>query len=183
MKPQEELSAQIKVVGLDGSLLYSSENKVNVAPDSVLEVEKLDFSVYDSPVCFISLEVKDKKGNVVSRNFYWRGREYMDYKAMNTMPEVVPSVKVTKSISDGKVTLNCRINNDSSVPMVNLRLLVLDPRTGERVLPIDYEDNYISLIPGQEREGAVSFDSSSCRSGKYALYIEGWNVPRSRVLY
>lgn len=183
MKPQEELSAQIKVVGLDGSLLYSSENKVNVAPDSVLEVEKLDFAGYDSPVCFISLEVKDKKGNVVSRNFYWRGREYMDYKAMNTMPEVVPSVKVTKSISGGKVTLNCRINNDSSVPMVNLRLLVLDLRTGERVLPIDYEDNYISLIPGQEREVAVSFDSSSCRSGKYALYIEGWNVPRSRVLY
>ena len=64
---------------------------------------------------------------------------------------------------------------------VSLRFLVLDAKTGKRVLPIDYEDNYISLLHGDSRELTISFEAASCDSGRYDLYIEGWNVKRFRV--
>ena len=59
--------------------------------------------------------------------------------------------------------------------------LDLDAKTGKRVLPIDYEDNYISLLHDDSRELTISFEAASCDSGRYDLYIEGWNVKRFRV--
>ena len=177
----EGMSADVKIVDIDGKLLHQARYPVGLVPDDMVEVTRLDFSGIDSPVCFIDLELTDAAGNVVSRNFYWRGREYMDYNAMNSMKEAVPSVTVGKKVSDGRVVLDCTVSNETDSPMVNLRLLVLDARTGERVLPVDYEDNYISLIPGRERKIKVSFDSYSCKSGRYELYIEGWNVPRTKI--
>jgi len=177
----EGMSADVKIVDIDGKLLHQARYPVVLHPDDMVEVTRLDFSGIDSPVCFIDLELTDAAGNVVSRNFYWRGREYMDYNAMNSMKEAVPSVTVGKKVSDGRIVLDCTVSNETDSPMVNLRLLVLDARTGERVLPVDYEDNYISLIPGRERKIKVSFDSSSCKSGRYELYIEGWNVPRTKI--
>ena len=177
----EGMSADVKIVDIDGKLLHQARYPVGLVPDDMVEVTRLDFSGIDSPVCFIDLELTDAAGNVVSRNFYWRGREYMDYNAMNSMKEAVPSVTVGKKVSDGRIVLDCTVSNETDSPMVNLRLLVLDARTGERVLPVDYEDNYISLIPGRERKIKVSFDSSSCKSGRYELYIEGWNVPRTKI--
>ena len=177
----EGMSADVKIVDVDGKLLHQARYPVVLHPDDMVEVTRLDFSGIDSPVCFIDLELTDAAGNVASRNFYWRGREYMDYNAMNSMKEAVPSVTVGKKVSDGRIVLDCTVSNETDSPMVNLRLLVLDARTGERVLPVDYEDNYISLIPGRERKIKVSFDSSSCKSGRYELYIEGWNVPRTKI--
>ena len=177
----EGMSADVKIVDIDGKLLHQARYPVGLVPDDMVELCRLDFSGIDSPVCFIDLELTDAAGNVVSRNFYWRGREYMDYNAMNSMKEAVPFVTVGKKVSDGRIVLDCTVSNETDSPMVNLRLLVLDARTGERVLPVDYEDNYISLIPGRERKIKVSFDSSSCKSGRYELYIEGWNVPRTKI--
>ena len=105
----------------------------------------------------------------------------MNYQAMNAMDSVVPSVKIEKSSADGKVTLKCNVSDESEVPAVGLRLLVLDAKSGERMLPIDYEDNYFSLLKGQSREVSVNFEVASCSSGRYDLYIEGWNVKRFRV--
>ena len=180
-RSHEGMSAYVKIVDIDGKLQHQARYPVVLHPDDMVEVTRLDFSGIDSPVCFIDLELTDAAGNVVSRNFYWRGRVYMDYNAMNSMKEAVPSVTVGKKVSDGRIVLDCTVSNETDSPMVNLRLLVLDARTGERVLPVDYEDNYVSLIPGRERKIKVSFDSSSCKSGRYELYIEGWNVPRTKI--
>ena len=180
-KASSDLTAYVKVLDLDGTSLYDASHKVTVSPDSVVSVDCLDFKEMRSPVTFIDLELKDAAGNVVSRNFYWRGQEYMNYIPMASMHKVRPSVSFEKSDEDGTVRLRCKVVNDSQVPAVMLRLLVLDARTGKRVLPIDYEDNYFSLIPGRERTVSISFDADSCPSGKYQLFVEGWNVDRFKV--
>lgn len=177
----EGLRALIKVVAPDGSSVYESGHDLDLPAGTLVELERLDFSGAESDVCFIDLELTGPDGTVVSRNFYWRGKEYMNYLSMDSMQKVLPAVKVTKDESDGKVILNCHVANDSDVPAVMLRFIVLDRKTGERVLPIDYEDNFFSLIPGKNRQIQISFDRKSCLSGRYELYVEGWNVTRTKI--
>lgn len=39
-------------------------------------------------VHFIRLTLKDKKGNIVSENNYWRGNDRLNFTALNELPSV-----------------------------------------------------------------------------------------------
>ncbi|MBY0393626.1 MAG: hypothetical protein K2Q27_10210, partial [Novosphingobium sp.] len=47
---------------------------------------------------------------------------------------------------------------------------------GARVLPVFYEDNYISLMPGEARTLTVRVPPSAKPA---SIAIRGWNVPES----
>ncbi len=43
-----------------------------------------------SDVHFIRLTLKDKSGNVLSENNYWRGNDRLDFTAVNSLPQSRP---------------------------------------------------------------------------------------------
>jgi len=52
-------------------------------------------------------------------------------------------------------------------------LKVLDKETGETVLPVYWDDNYISLLPDESRTVTATFPDSG-RDVEFAL--DGWNL-------
>jgi exo-1,4-beta-D-glucosaminidase len=58
--------------------------------------------------------------------------------------------------------------------MVHLR--VTRGQGGEDVTPILWEDNYFSLLPGEQREVTAKFEKSAPDAPKPVLIIDGWNV-------
>lgn len=108
-----------------------------------------------TPLHFIRLEMTDNKGNLLSDNFYWRnGVKDLDYTAFNTLPGADLSCKLVSGMSkDGKLVL--RIKNNAPTVAVTNRIRLVNRATGERVLPIIMSDNYITLMPGEEREITV----------------------------
>jgi hypothetical protein len=56
-----------------------------------------------------------------------------------------------------------------------LRLKLVSKSTGEMVLPVLYDDNYFSLMPGETREiGIEAAPEDLC--GKAGLEISGFNL-------
>jgi exo-1,4-beta-D-glucosaminidase len=47
---------------------------------------------------------------------------------------------------------------------------------GEEVLPVIWEDNYISLLPGEKRQVSAKYRSSELGNGKPTVRVSGWNV-------
>jgi exo-1,4-beta-D-glucosaminidase len=47
---------------------------------------------------------------------------------------------------------------------------------GEEILPIVWEDNYFSLLPGEKREVTASYRSSEAGTAMPAVEVSGWNV-------
>jgi hypothetical protein len=59
------------------------------------------------------------------------------------------------------------------VPAVLAKLTLEDASTGTRILPAYYSDNYISLLPGEQRTIAVEY---SGHTDTPAFGLRGWNV-------
>jgi exo-1,4-beta-D-glucosaminidase len=58
--------------------------------------------------------------------------------------------------------------------MVHLRLVKSD---GNEVFPTFWDDNYISLLPGESRAVSIRYPASALPEGSIHLQIDGWNLP------
>ena len=47
---------------------------------------------------------------------------------------------------------------------------------GPEILPVLWEDNYISLLPGEKREVSASYRASDLGTAKPVIEVSGWNV-------
>ena len=59
---------------------------------------------------------------------------------------------------------------------VNPRILKLTSK--EPVLPVFWEDNYVSLLPKEKRVLQVEFDLKDLSGEKALLKVDGWNVKK-----
>lgn len=123
-----------------------------------------------SPLHFIRLELTDAKGQLISDNFYWRnGVNDLDYTPLNTLPETHLTCKlIDKSLlSKGVMKLSIK-NNSGTVSFAN-RLRLINKATGERVLPILMSDNYVTLMPGEEKIISLEADRELLKGGVNVL--------------
>nr|WP_319510277.1 discoidin domain-containing protein [uncultured Draconibacterium sp.] len=106
-----------------------------------------------SPLHFISLELKDAEGKLISDNFYWRnGENDLDYTALNSLPEADISCKLVKKEDvGGKERIEVTITNNSTTVAFGNRLRLVNQTTKERILPLIMNDNYITLMPGEQK--------------------------------
>ena len=142
---------------------YGQTKQVDVAASNIAEAFSLNFNPFEiygekpkeieelTPLHFIKLELIDAKGNLISENFYWRnGVNDLDYTLLNTLPEADLSCRlVDKSMSDGKMKIVVK-NNSGTVAFAN-RVRLVNKATQKRILPIIMSDNYVTLMPGEEK--------------------------------
>ncbi len=127
-----------------------------------------------SNVHFIKLALTDKQGRLISDNFYWRGNEYLDYTALDQLKEVKLSLKTsTSSIGDRKVT-TADISAPRNAPNIAfaLRVMLVNARTGEQVLPVFMNDNYFSLLPGESKKITMEYDPALLNGDKAKVIIK-----------
>ena len=68
------------------------------------------------------------------------------------------------------------IENPSKSLAFFVRLKVNKGVKGEEILPVVWEDNYISLLPGEKREITATYRTSELGTAKPAVEVTGWNV-------
>jgi hypothetical protein len=57
-----------------------------------------------------------------------------------------------------------------------IRLKAVRERTRDRILPVLYGDNYVSLMPGETRTIVTEVKHADTRGERPAIAVEGWNV-------
>ena len=72
--------------------------------------------------------------------------------------------------------LVAQIENPSDKLAFFVELQVVNRQSGEPVLPILWEDNYISLLPGESRSIKATFPVEGLRGGEPVLRVTGPNV-------
>ncbi|MDJ1466492.1 glycoside hydrolase family 2 protein [Xanthocytophaga flava] len=122
---------------------------------------------------FLSLKLLDVNKKVVSDNFYWLPDASGNYSGLNKMAKasVQTSVKV---LEKGKIEL--RISNPAggAVAFFN-RVALVDPKTKKRLLPVFFSDNYVSVLPGEEKTVVMEYTPDS-QSAQPLVSLSGWNV-------
>ncbi len=73
--------------------------------------------------------------------------------------------------------LTTALNNTSEHPVLMIRLKVVGKNSGERILPVLYSDNYISLMPaGEEKVITMKLKDEDTGGEKPAIEISGFNL-------
>jgi hypothetical protein len=115
---------------------------------------------------------------LISDNFYWRGlpEQQDDLKALGSLPAVVLDAKVTRSDVDGKSLLSVTLHNPGTQVALMAHLQLRRKNSGERVLPVYYSDNYVSLLPNESRTVTIEVATSDLKGEAALVLVDGWNV-------
>ena len=52
---------------------------------------------------------------------------------------------------------------------------------GEEVLPVLWEDNYVTLLPGETRELEAAYAAKDLGSAAPVVTVDGWNVAEAEA--
>jgi hypothetical protein len=172
------LRVHTRVVGLDNVELFSREDHVDAKANAAtpLAPVPLDRLFATHPMVLVKLDMTDQSGTTVAENFYWRGKDEAAYRMLNTMQSVTLTSSVTAPKIDGEDKLvTVTLANRTAVPVLNAKLTLVDAQ-GKRVLPAFYSDNYVALLPGEEKRIEVRYPKT-VGTGPAAVTLRGWNVP------
>jgi Exo-beta-D-glucosaminidase Ig-fold domain/Glycosyl hydrolase 2 galactose-binding domain-like/F5/8 type C domain/Glycosyl hydrolases family 2 len=174
-KDRKGLIAKAQVINMDGSLMWEKEAVVDCKEDQTVKCFRLEFPAGLSSVHFIKLTLK-QGSRIISDNFYWRGLEYGNYRELRNMPKtrLETTTKVQRSGDDWLLTTSLR--NTTSTPALMVRLKVIGNKSGERILPVFFSDNYVSLMPGEEKTITMKLYNSDTRGEKPEVEISGFNL-------
>jgi exo-1,4-beta-D-glucosaminidase len=92
----------------------------------------------------------------------------------------LPKVKLNLTTSSERkgnegVTL-VAIENPSKNLAFFVRLKVDKGRGGEEILPVLWQDNYLSLMPGEKRRITATYRVRDLGGKNPAIEVSGWNV-------
>jgi hypothetical protein len=177
-QPLDNAVAHLTVYNLDGSVAYQHESPVSAPPSSATNVGAVQFPATVSAVHFLKLELNDSAGNLVSRNFYWRSlpEHPDDFTAMEKMPTVRLDVKGETKDAEGKRMVTITLHNASANLAVMTHLQLRRKASGERVLPVYYSDNYVSLVPNETRTLTIEAAVEAFKGETPLVMVDGWNV-------
>ena len=103
-------------------------------------------------------------------------KSFADLRGINTMPE--SKVEVTHAISEsGNITTaDVTIKNISDKIAFFIELNLKGESSGSSILPVFWEDNYVTLLPGEERKIKGSVNKKDVRGENVKFSYSGWNV-------
>ena len=164
VKEQKGLKAKAEVYDLNSRRINSVTAKVDVPADGVAnDVLTVNIPQDITPVHFIALELTDARGNVVSRNFYWRSTSRYEgkqtvtgpctggFEPLASMHEAKPTLMTRRlSDKDGWREWEVTLRNSGRRIAFFCQLLLTD-QNDKPVHGTFYSDNFFSLLPGEKQ--------------------------------
>jgi beta-mannosidase len=172
------LKAKIQVFDLDGTSQYVHDDILNAAPSAATDDGEIAFPENLSAVHFVKLELRDAGNHLVSDNFYWRAatNQLDDFQTLNELPAVPLDIRAKTSTKAGKCLLHVSVHNPTKSIALMAHLQLRQARAGQRVLPVFYSDNYLSLLPGETKVITIEAASADLDGDSPLLAVDGWNI-------
>jgi exo-1,4-beta-D-glucosaminidase len=197
-EPKDHLNVSVELYNMDGTRKSFNEVKdVHIASGTSREAMTMVRDNSLSPVFFVRCLVKDATGSILAENVYWASNtdddlgapkdyaqfttqlaQWADFSALNALPAVTIKASGVVSESNGMDVASVILKNDSSHVAFFVRAEVTTGLDGEEILPIFYDDNYITLFPHETRKLTASFKRPQSPPSPPALRVEGYNLKR-----
>jgi exo-1,4-beta-D-glucosaminidase len=106
--------------------------------------------------------------------YYTPQKAYADFTALQSLPR--PEVKLDSrfAVHGNDQVANVTLKNSSSNLAFFLRLKLKKGAAGEEVTPVFWEDNYVSLLPGETRQLKAVCRSKDLEGRKPIVEVEMW---------
>ena len=176
-EPQPGLEVSATVFDPDAKPLWQRTVRLDAPANAFREVFAITGLTNLAPFVFVKLQLKDAAGRSVSDNFYWLpGQGASDYKALQKLPLVKLNVAASVERAGADKLVRVKITNPTSHIAFFIQLALTKGVGGEEILPVFWDDNYFSLVPGETRELTAHIATRDLAGKKPVLEVGGWNV-------
>ncbi len=199
----EGLTVKIRAFDLHAKEIFAGEWKGNIKSNISQPIYKLPEIKNLTPVWFLDLRIYDKNNKEVDNSIYWISTkkdildyeafkklswpyytptsQFADYTALDQLPKVKLDYNYTfnKDEKFGKITL--KVKNPSNSIAFFMFMDVINPSTQLPILPVYWNDNYVTLLPGEERSYDASYFLSDSDGNKPVLEVKAWNVEKETI--
>ncbi|MGW4488658.1 glycosyl hydrolase 2 galactose-binding domain-containing protein [Amycolatopsis sp. NPDC004368] len=128
-------------------------------------------------VAFVRLVLRE--GKELVRTFSWveNPAHPAGFTSLDTAPAATVSVAADARRGRDGVELTAEVANLGTAVALMLHLQVYDTRTGERVLPATFSDNYLNLTAGESSTVRVQLTAEqSRRHPDLGVRLDGWKI-------
>jgi hypothetical protein len=123
------------------------------------------------------LSLQDENKNLLDDNLYWLPDSTGNYSGLQQMKKASVQILVQK-IKEGKVEVTISNAKENPIAFFN-RLSIVDSKRKQRILPTFYSDNYISVLPGENKIIVIDYPPTPNQNA--AVEVKGWNMKEQLV--
>jgi beta-mannosidase len=171
------LNVKLRIYRFDGTLDSEKTYPVAQVPgSSTIKAAQIVVNARISPLYFIKLDLTDANGNLLSSNFYWQHVAQDQFDGLMNLPTVTLDAEANaRTQGDNTVFTVTLHNNTKNVALIS-HLQLHQKKSGRRVLPVFYSDNYISLVPGESSTVSIEAATKDLQGDLPLVEIDGYNV-------
>jgi len=194
------LKVSTKIFNIDGKLMDSHLGNLDIDADAAAKAFDLPKPEGLSTTYFLKLDLHDASGKLLSDNFYWLStkldtldwgkrkdtvytpqKEFADLTELNSLPTVTLDLAASARQEGGKGIVTVKVKNPSTAVAFQVHLRLTKGKGGDDLVPIFWDDNYFSLLPGEEKSVTASFEAADAGGQTPALEVDGYNIAPASV--
>jgi hypothetical protein len=164
------LQASIEILNMDGKKVDQKTASLDSAEDSTASCIRMSYPSGLTPVHFLRLALT-RGSETISSNFYIRGLRKHDFRAIRELPKSKVEINATEDRKDQEWFLTATLQNAGQSPALMVRVKAVREKSGDRILPAIYSDNYIALMPGESRKITVELNEADTRGERPRLVL------------
>ena len=193
-RPSPKLKASIRVLDFDLQEVIAKTADFGLLADEVKTIDvlrppgRIDDDLLPRPADlsgegalvdanFYCLSMKPDTLDEEKANWYVTPiKDFADFTALNTLKPVILKTQ-GDFFKDGSTTkVHVKLENPSPNLALMVEVRVVRGATGETVLPIYLDDNFITLLPKEKREISGLFATEDLAGELPVVKVRGWNV-------
>jgi exo-1,4-beta-D-glucosaminidase len=198
--PQSGLKIVAKLYDIRGQERFSREATVDVAADGVLRSMAIPQPVDISSAYFLNLQLFSSAGHLLSQNVYWLSTRpdeldytktewyytpqtsFADFSSLQDLPKATVHAALRPAeTTERDVAFKIALDNVGTGVAFLTRLRLVKGKDQTEILPVFWDANYISFLPGEKREVTVHVTRNSLGGAQPMLLVDGFNVPAFAV--
>src|SRR5215469_16630727 len=199
-EPIKGLKVTAKLINMDGKEVQSRDGNLDIDADAAAKAFDLPAPANLSTTYFLKLYLYDASGKLLSDNFYWLStkldtldwskrkdtvytpqKDFADLTLLNSRPPVKLDLATEVHHAGGKGVLTVKVKNPSASVAFQVHFRVTKGKDGDDLVPIFWEDNYFSLLPGEEKTVSAAADPADAEGTSPILELDGYNIVPATV--
>lgn len=193
-QPHQRLKLTAKILDLDLAEKFTKTVDLDLPADANVRAFALPELQALTQIYFLKLTLEAQDGALLSSNFYWLStkedtldwtkstwyytptQSYADYTQLQNLAPVVLNAYGSIVRRGENEVAHITLENPSNNLAFFIRLQILNRRGGEEILPVVWQDNYFSMLPGEKREVTATYRIEDSPNARPSLAIGGWNI-------
>ncbi|MEW5842796.1 MAG: sugar-binding domain-containing protein [Bacteroidota bacterium] len=152
---------------------WKHEENINLGENCRKEMFSVQQPSKITPVYFIRLLLADEKGKILSSNLYWESSKVpQDFSELSKFENVKLDLSYSVERKQEEYFVHVKVKNPSSKLSFMNRLAIVKKDNNEEILPTFWEDNFVSLFPGEERNILARFAAKELNDSAFSVVVD-----------